>query len=271
VSRPERPPGDEVRELVRAARAWIGEWAEEGVDGFERRLAPRSEPRAEGAPLPAPAPPATAAGGGERPVGATGVQSSLLDRPVGSGRPSLEAVREALGECTRCRLHGGRTHIVFGVGDPDADLLFVGEGPGEQEDLQGIPFVGRAGELLTRMIERGLGIPRSRVYICNIVKCRPPGNRTPLADEVSACRPFLDGQIDAVAPRVIVTLGKPASSLLLGRDVSITRVRGVWHEYRGIPVMPTFHPAFVLRQYTEQTRRLVWEDLKAALERSRGA
>jgi DNA polymerase len=121
------------------------------------------------------------------------------------------------------------------------------------------------------MIEKGLGISRSEVYICNIVKCRPPGNRTPLATEVSACRPFLDGQIDAVRPRVIVTLGKPASSLLLGRDIAITKVRGTWHEYRGIPVMPTFHPAFVLRQYTEQNRRLVWEDLKAALERSQEA
>ena len=119
------------------------------------------------------------------------------------------------------------------------------------------------------MIEKGLGIARSEVYICNIVKCRPPGNRTPQSREVSACRPFLDGQIDAVAPRVIVTLGKPASSLLLGRDIAITKVRGTWNEYRGIPVMPTFHPAFVLRQYTEQNRRLVWGDLKAALERSR--
>jgi DNA polymerase len=131
--------------------------------------------------------------------------------------------------------------------------------------------VGRAGELLTRMIEKGLGISRSEVYICNIVKCRPPGNRNPQAREVTACRPFLDGQIDAIGPRVIVTLGKPASSLLLGRDVAITKVRGTWHEYRGIPVMPTFHPAFVLRQYTEQNRRLVWEDLKAALDRAKGA
>jgi DNA polymerase len=197
-------------------------------------------------------------------------QASLLERPIGEGvRPTLEQVREALGDCTRCRLAGGRTQIVFGVGNPNADLLFVGEGPGEQEDLQGIPFVGRAGELLTKMIERGLGIPRSEVYICNIVKCRPPGNRMPLADEVTACRPFLDWQIDAVAPKVIVTLGKPASSLLLGRDVPITKVRGTWHEYRGIPVMPTFHPAFVLRQYTEENRRLVWEDLKKALERAR--
>lgn len=173
-----------------------------------------------------------------------------------------------LGECTRCPLCEGRTRIVFGDGNPQAELLFVGEGPGEQEDLRGLPFVGRAGELLTAMIERGLGLARSDVYICNIVKCRPPGNRTPLATEVAACRPFLDAQIDAVGPRVIVALGKPATSLLLGRDVSITRVRGTWHDYRGTPVMPTFHPAFVLRQYTEQNRRLVWEDLKAALARA---
>jgi DNA polymerase len=178
-------------------------------------------------------------------------------------------VRAALGDCRRCRLAEGRRRIVFGDGAPDADLLFVGEGPGEQEDLQGLPFVGRAGELLTQMIEKGLRIPRSSVYICNIVKCRPPNNRTPLADEVSACRPFLDGQIDAVRPKVIVALGKPATSLLLGREVSITRVRGIWQDYRGHPVMPTFHPAFLLRQYTPENRRLVWADLKAALGRAR--
>ncbi|MDJ0869439.1 MAG: uracil-DNA glycosylase family protein [Myxococcota bacterium] len=183
--------------------------------------------------------------------------------------PTLDAVREALGECTRCRLCEGRTQIVFGVGNPEADLLFIGEGPGEQEDLKGIPFVGRAGELLTQMIEAGLKIPRPSVYICNIVKCRPPDNRTPLADEVGTCRPYLDGQIAAVAPKVIVALGKPATSLLLGRDVAITRLRGTWQEYAGIPVMPTFHPAFVLRQYTPENRRLVWEDLKAALARAR--
>jgi DNA polymerase len=190
------------------------------------------------------------------------------EETVVAGR-TLEQVRSELGESTRCGLCEGRTQIVFGDGNPRADLLFIGEGPGEQEDLRGLPFVGRAGELLTRMIEKGLGIPRSEVYICNIVKCRPPQNRAPLATEVAACRPFLDGQIDAVRPRVIVALGKPASSLLLGREIAITKVRGIWHEYRGIPVMPTFHPAFVLRQYTEENRRLVWEDLKAALERSR--
>ena len=183
--------------------------------------------------------------------------------------PTLEEVRTALGDCTRCRLCEGRAQIVFGDGNPEADLMFIGEGPGAEEDRRGLPFVGRAGELLTQMIEKGLGIPRSSVYICNIVKCRPPQNRTPLADEAATCRPFLDGQISAVRPRVIVALGKPASSLLLGRDVAITRVRGIWHEYRGVPLMPTFHPAFILRQYTPQNRHLVWDDLKAALDRSR--
>jgi DNA polymerase len=229
-----REPGAELLDVVRSARALVAELAEEGFEIASRPAPRRAEKPAPGAP-----------------------------------RPALEEVRAALGDCRRCRLCEQRTQIVFGDGDPGAELMFIGEGPGEQEDLQGLPFVGRAGELLTRMIERGLGVSRGEVYICNIVKCRPPGNRTPQADEVSACRPFLDGQIDAVAPRVIVTLGKPASSLLLGREVSITRVRGTWHEYRGIPVMPTFHPAFVLRQYTEENRRLVWEDLKAALARAR--
>jgi uracil-DNA glycosylase family 4 len=242
---------------VRSARALLAEWEEDGAE------APAREPRAAAQPeRPAPAPRAPAP-----PPSAPTVREPALLEP-GGPRRSLAEVRAELGECTRCRLHEGRTKLVFGDGDPNAELLFIGEGPGEQEDLSGLPFVGRAGELLTRMIERGLGIPRSSVYICNIVKCRPPGNRTPLADEVSTCRPFLDGQIDAIAPRVIVTLGKPASSLLLGRDVSITRVRGIWHAYRGTPVMPTFHPAFLLRQYTEENRRLVWEDLKAAKTRA---
>jgi DNA polymerase len=179
-------------------------------------------------------------------------------------------VRERLGDCTRCPLSKGRSTIVFGDGNPDADILFVGEGPGAEEDKRGLPFVGRAGELLTRMIERGMGIPRAQVYICNIVKCRPPQNREPLPNEIAACRPFLDAQIDAVAPKVIVALGRPATSLLLGRDISITRIRGVWHDYRGTPLMPTFHPAFILRQYTEENRRLVWQDLKAALGRASG-
>jgi len=268
----------ETRALLASARALVAELAEEGVDSFARRDV--GEARAAAAPsgatdvasVPgggAPAEVRAASGAPGSPRAAEPGDRFLFDSAPDAPRPTLAAVREAIGDCTRCRLAGGRTQIVFGDGDPDAELMFIGEGPGEQEDLQGLPFVGRAGELLTRMIERGLGIPRRSVYICNIVKCRPPGNRTPLADEVTACRGFLDAQIAAVAPKVIVTLGKPASSLLLGRDVPITKVRGTWHDYRGIPVMPTYHPAFVLRQYTEENRRLVWEDLKKALERAR--
>ncbi len=250
----DRALADEARALLGAARAWLAELAEEGVTSFATR-----SPAPASRSLPA-SPPRLVA------------QTDLVPArpaPAASGvRRTLEAVRTELGECTRCGLCSGRTQIVFGDGNPNAALMFIGEGPGEQEDLSGLPFVGRAGELLTRMIERGLGIPRSEVYICNIVKCRPPQNRTPLPPEVSACRPFLDGQIDAIGPRAIVALGKPASSLLLGRDIAITRVRGQWHEYRGIPVMPTFHPAFLLRQYTEENRRLVWEDLKQAHARA---
>jgi len=252
---------EEAAQLLRAARAALSELHEEGVDQVP--AISLDEPPAE---APVPTEPAAPPRGAESSNGAA-TQSGLLGRELAEGA-GLEQVRAALGDCQRCGLCEGRTQIVFGDGNPEADLLFVGEGPGEQEDLKGIPFVGRAGELLTRMIEKGLGIPRRDVYICNIVKCRPPNNRTPLPVEVGACRPFLDGQIDAVKPRVIVTLGKPASSLLLGRDIAITRVRGTWHEYRGIPVMPTLHPAYILRQYTEENRRLVWTDLKAALARS---
>ena len=246
----------ELSGLLAESTAWLTELAEEGCESV-----PAPAPEAE-VPTPAEPPPSPAA------------PRAMEGELFGPGAElaearSLEEVRAALGECTRCRLHEGRTQIVFGDGDPDADLMFVGEGPGEQEDLRGIPFCGRAGELLTQMIEKGLGLERSSVYICNIVKCRPPGNRTPLADEAATCSPFLDGQIATVRPKVIVALGKPAASLLLGRDVAITRIRGTWHEYRGIPLMPTFHPAFVLRRYTPETRRAVWDDLRAALARAR--
>lgn len=262
----ERALIDELRAAVAAARAWLGEALEEGLESDPRGAAsPRVRPPAA---APAPSPRATREPRHEEPARAQQPDRSEPVRPWGE-RPTLAEVRAALGDCTRCRLADGRIRIVFGDGDPDADLLLVGEAPGEQEDLQGLPFVGRAGELLTQMIERGLRVPRPAVYICNIVKCRPPNNRVPLADEVSACRAFLDGQIDAVRPKVIVALGKPATSLLLGREVSITRVRGIWQDYRGYPVMPTFHPAFLLRQYTAENRRLVWEDLKGALARAR--
>jgi DNA polymerase len=251
----------ELRAALGDTLAWLTEWSEEGVElapaAPSRRASPGRElPRSE-------APPPV------RRSGHAPAQAELLAAPSGP-RESLEAVRARLGDCRRCPLSEGRSTIVFGDGNPDAAILFVGEGPGAEEDKRGLPFVGRAGELLTRMIERGMGISRSEVYICNIVKCRPPGNREPAPQEIASCRPFLDAQIEAVAPKVIVALGRPATSVLLGRDVSITRVRGVWHEYRGRPVMPTFHPAFILRQYTEQNRRLVWQDLKAAHARATG-
>jgi uracil-DNA glycosylase family 4 len=257
---------EEARSILASARALLEELVEEGVQALPAppvAEAAGPEPEAAGRE---PAPPEPA----EAPAAAPGgVQPALIDEQPWGPNPSLEDVRAVLGECTRCRLSEGRRNIVFGDGNPEADLMFVGEGPGQTEDEQGLPFVGRAGELLTQMIEKGLGIPRRDVYICNIVKCRPPGNRTPLADEVATCSPFLDGQIAAVKPRVIVALGKPATSLLLGRDVPITRVRGTWHQYQGIPLMPTFHPAFLLRQYTRENRLRVWEDLKAALARAR--
>jgi uracil-DNA glycosylase family 4 len=242
----------ETCSLLASARATLKELAEEGVEQFDRKsdAAIESAPRLDAAVL------------------QESDRDSARSHPGGKAQ-TLEDVRLELGECTRCPLSEGRDRIVFGDGDPDAALMFIGEGPGQEEDRRGLPFVGRAGELLTQMIEGGLETPRSEVYICNIVKCRPPKNRTPQSDEVSSCKPFLDGQIDAVKPRTIVALGRPATSLLLGRDVSITRVRGTWHEYRGIPLMPTFHPAFLLRQYTVENRRVVWEDLKAALARSR--
>ncbi len=251
-----------ARAIISSAREVLVELIEEGVDGFERTDRPEPGPNASASndtatPAAAPAENVTSPGAGH-----------LEARPRLTA--SLDEVRKQLGECKRCKLCERRSNIVFGDGDPAAELMFIGEGPGENEDLQGLPFVGRAGELLTQMIEKGMGIPRAEVYICNIVKCRPPGNRNPKPQEVAACRPFLDGQIDAVRPNVIISLGKPAASLLLDREVAITRLRGTWQSYRGIPLMPTLHPAYVLRQYTSDNRRAVWEDLKSALARSRG-
>lgn len=174
----------------------------------------------------------------------------------------LAEIRSDLGECKRCTLCEKRTNIVFGEGSASAAVVFVGEGPGADEDRTGRPFVGRAGELLTKMIE-ACGWRREEVYICNVVKCRPPGNRDPAPEEIAACRPFLERQLERIAPRAIVTLGKPAASTLLGEPVAITRMRGRWREWRGIPLMPTYHPAYVLRNYTRETRQEVWDDLRA--------
>jgi DNA polymerase len=172
---------------------------------------------------------------------------------------SLPLIRENLGDCTRCKLHLGRKQIVFGVGNPNADLMFVGEAPGADEDIQGEPFVGRAGQLLTKIIE-AIGLTRGDVYIANVIKCRPPGNRNPEPDEVEQCEPFLFRQIDTVSPKVIVALGKFAAQSLLRTNDPITRLRGREFTCRSAILIPTYHPAYLLR--TPSAKRDVWEDMK---------
>ena len=179
---------------------------------------------------------------------------------------SLIEVREELGVCTRCKLSQERKNIVFGSGNPKADLVFVGEGPGADEDEQGLPFVGRAGKKLTEIIEKGMNLNREEdTYICNIVKCRPPNNRDPKPNEIEACNPFLIKQLQAIRPKAIVALGKPAASTLLGRTVPIMKERGIWYEYEGIPLMLTLHPAYLLRAYTLENRRNVMNDMNKVL------
>ena len=194
-----------------------------------------------------------------RPAGPVATHA-LSDK--GCGSEPLLAIRSGLGDCTRCKLHGGRTRLVFGVGNPSAELMFVGEGPGADEDLQGEPFVGRAGQLLTKMIE-AMGFARSEVYIANVVKCRPPGNRDPEPDEIAACEPFLKAQIAAIRPRVVVALGRFAVQTLLRDATPISRQRGRWREYEGVRLMPTFHPAYLLRNPAE--KKPAWEDLQLVM------
>lgn len=169
--------------------------------------------------------------------------------------------REQVSICTKCRLSQTRKHTVFGEGDVDAQLMFIGEGPGETEDLTGRPFVGRAGHKLDEMIA-AMGLRREQVYIANIVKCRPPENRAPAPDETESCTPYLVKQIEVIRPKVIVTLGLPASKYMLQSALSMGKLRGRWHAWRGIKLMPTYHPAYILRNYTLETRKAVWEDLK---------
>lgn len=182
---------------------------------------------------------------------------------------TLEGLRSAIGDCRRCKLWPGRTHLVFGVGNPRATVMFVGEGPGRDEDLQGEPFVGRAGQLLTDIITKGMAFKREDVYIANVVKCRPPENRNPEPDEVESCEPFLKKQIELIRPKIIVALGKFAVQTLLKSKVPITRLRGVWHDYHGIKLMPTFHPAYLLRNPGD--KKLVWEDIKKVIQELKSA
>ena len=177
-----------------------------------------------------------------------------------NAREALAAVRSDIGDCTRCKLHAlGRRQIVFGVGNAEADLMFVGEAPGGDEDIQGIPFVGRAGQLLTKIIE-AIGMTREAVYIANVIKCRPPQNRNPEPDEVETCEPFLFQQIDIIKPKVIVALGKFGAQTLLKTSDPISRLRGRIFDYRGAKLVPTFHPAYLLRN--PASKREVWEDMK---------
>ncbi len=181
-------------------------------------------------------------------------------------RRQLEALAVEASTCVRCQLAQRRNKVVFGSGDPNADLMFIGEGPGAEEDRQGLPFVGRAGELLTKIIE-AIDLSRDQVYIANVVKCRPPGNRDPEASEVTACRGFLESQIDLVAPRVIVALGRVAAQCLLGTDWPLGRLRGTWHEVRGVATRVTYHPAALLRNAS--FKRPTWDDMQVVRDRLR--
>ena len=227
-------------------RAHLEFFNELGVDGVRRE----AEWRARREP-PEPAEPSEHAEPAE---------PSEPARLYASPAEALTAVRTELGDCTRCKLHTlGRKQIVFGVGNPSADLMFVGEAPGADEDIQGIPFVGRAGQLLTKIIE-AIDLRREDVYIANVIKCRPPENRNPDPDEVETCEPFLFQQIDVIKPKVIVALGTFAAKALLKTQDSISRLRGRIYDYRGAKLIPTFHPAFLLR--SPDRKRDVWEDMK---------
>jgi DNA polymerase len=238
------------RELAEHLRLF----GEIGVDGISRDPAWRDRADLErGAPVPV----------DERQPAPVADQVPALDAAAAAANPTaaLNDLRAHIGDCTRCKLHAlGRRQIVFGVGNPQADLMFVGEAPGADEDLQGEPFVGRAGQLLTKIIG-AIGLQRSDVYIANILKCRPPGNRNPEPDEVVTCEPFLTRQIDIIQPKVIVALGSFAAKALLRSDAPISRIRGHVFDYRGgAKLIPTFHPAFLLR--SPERKRDVWEDMK---------
>lgn len=203
---------------------------------------------------------------GGQDVVTAGPAASLFDSPPPAiqDRPAaLKAIREDLGECTRCRLHKGRKNLVFGVGNANADIMFVGEGPGADEDEQGEPFVGRAGQLLNNMIS-AMGIRRQDVYIANIVKCRPPGNRTPERDECDTCSPFLMRQIQVIQPKVIVALGAVAAKNLLAVNDSMANLRGRWYDFRGSRLLVTYHPAFLLRD--PRQKKEAWKDLQMVMK-----
>jgi uracil-DNA glycosylase family 4 len=235
-----------LAEVAAALAAYVEYQRELGVDGW---------PATATAP-PVPAEPPAAAR-------AESVTTDLFSGAAVAGTRSLEELRGEIGDCRRCKLAPHRTHIVFGVGNPSARLVFVGEAPGRDEDRQGEPFVGRAGQLLTEIITKGMKLARSDVYIANVIKCRPPENRNPEPDEVASCEPFLLRQLELIGPEVIVALGKFAAQTLLRSKTPITQLRGRWYDYHGIKLMPTFHPAYLLRNPGD--KRLVWEDIQKVM------
>jgi uracil-DNA glycosylase len=238
-------PQERLRATLRGFRSLVEDARDGAVDGFPRAASVVERPRS------------LAIDQRER-------FHSSVPAAADAMTPSLRAIREEIGDCRRCKLCSGRTQIVFGVGNPSAQVMFIGEGPGEDEDRQGEPFVGRAGKLLTDIITGGMGLRRGDVYIANVVKCRPPGNRNPEPDEIAACQPFLFAQIDAVDPKVIVALGKFAAQTLLQTTAPISKLRGRWVEFRGRKLMPTFHPSYLLR--TPGDKKLVWEDIKLVMK-----
>jgi DNA polymerase len=239
--------------LIATLRDYVEQLREEGMEGLPAATsaAQATQPRA------------SASGAIETVSTSTGAAGSveLFSKYPGlEATSSLENLREFIGDCARCKLAPFRKNLVFGVGNPDAQLMFVGEAPGADEDARGEPFVGRAGQLLTDIIERGMGLQRSDVYICNVIKCRPPDNRNPEPDEVASCEPFLFRQIEIVRPRAIVGLGTFAVQAVLKVKTPISKMRGIWQDFRGIRFMPTFHPAYLLRNPGD--KRLVWADIQ---------
>lgn len=227
--------GDTPREVMASLRRYLEELRETGVEGL---------------PLIGPASSASVRG--------------VSSAPVASGdvRETLDEIRREMGGCHRCALGAGRTNLVFGVGNPDARLMIIGEAPGRDEDLRGEPFVGEAGQLLTKIIE-AMGFARGDVYICNVLKCRPPHNRDPAPAEIEACSSFMHRQVKAVGPEAILAMGTCAAQTILGTKEPISRLRGRFHDYHGIPLMPTFHPAFLLRN--PERKRDVWDDVRQVM------
>jgi uracil-DNA glycosylase len=253
---------EELLSVVAQLRTNLAARGRSGLLGVPKGTSPRQAAAVVVASAPVPAPPTAVSPPAEPgpPMKAPEPEEEGLGLGPPRGAAGLELVREELGDCKRCKLAPSRQNIVFGVGNPEANLVFVGEAPGADEDAQGEPFVGKAGQLLTKMIE-AMGYARGDVYICNVLKCRPPGNRNPEPDEVAACEPFLKKQLGAIRPRMIVALGKFAVQCLLRDDAPISRLRGNLRSYEGIPLMPTFHPAYLLRDPSK--KKLAWDDLKA--------